>query len=81
MPEAAAAYTRAHHGQCFEITVLAAFCLGMRRALIEEVGLLDERFEIGTAVGYSGIWLAGALPAGGMLLTMEVDPQRARTAR
>jgi GT2 family glycosyltransferase/glycosyltransferase involved in cell wall biosynthesis len=47
MPEAAAAYTHAHHGQCFEILVLAAFCLGMRRALIEEVGLLDERFEIG----------------------------------
>ena len=37
--------------------------------------------EIGTAVGYSGIWLAGALPAGGMLLTMELDPERARTAR
>ena len=37
--------------------------------------------EIGTAIGYSGIWLAGALPAGGMLLTMEKDPARARTAR
>jgi predicted O-methyltransferase YrrM len=37
--------------------------------------------EIGTAVGYSGIWLAGALPAGGMLLTMELDPERAREAR
>jgi predicted O-methyltransferase YrrM len=37
--------------------------------------------EIGTAIGYSGIWLAGALPAGGMLFTMEKDPDRARTAR
>lgn len=37
--------------------------------------------EIGTAIGYSGIWLAGALPPTGALLTMEVDPQRARTAR
>jgi predicted O-methyltransferase YrrM len=37
--------------------------------------------EIGTAIGYSGIWLAGALPEGGMLLTMEKDPERARTAR
>jgi predicted O-methyltransferase YrrM len=37
--------------------------------------------EIGTAIGYSGIWLAGALPAHGMLLTMEVDADRARTAR
>jgi predicted O-methyltransferase YrrM len=37
--------------------------------------------EIGTAIGYSGIWLAGALPANGMLLTIEMDPQRAVTAR
>src|SRR6266542_6499309 len=37
--------------------------------------------EIGTAIGYSGIWLAGALPADGMLLTMEKDPERARIAR
>ena len=37
--------------------------------------------EIGTAIGYSGIWLAGALPANGMLLTMEVDESRARIAR
>jgi predicted O-methyltransferase YrrM len=37
--------------------------------------------EIGTAIGYSGIWLAGALPAGGMLLTMEMNPDRARIAR
>jgi predicted O-methyltransferase YrrM len=40
-----------------------------------------QMLEIGTAVGYSGIWLAGALPAGGMLLTMELDPERAREAR
>jgi predicted O-methyltransferase YrrM len=37
--------------------------------------------EIGTAVGYSGIWLAGALPADGMLMTLELDPERAREAR
>src|SRR5204863_2507850 len=37
--------------------------------------------EIGTAIGYSGIWLAGALPPGGMLFTMEKDPDRAQTAR
>src|SRR5262245_12146904 len=36
--------------------------------------------EIGTAIGYSGIWMAGALPEGGMLLTMEVDEQRVREA-
>ena len=37
--------------------------------------------EIGTAIGYSGIWLARALPAGGMLLTMEMNAERARAAR
>jgi predicted O-methyltransferase YrrM len=37
--------------------------------------------EIGTAVGYSGIWLAGALPPRGLLLTMEVSAERAREAR
>jgi predicted O-methyltransferase YrrM len=37
--------------------------------------------EIGTCVGYSGIWLADALPPGGLLLTMESDPERARRAR
>jgi predicted O-methyltransferase YrrM len=37
--------------------------------------------EVGTAIGYSGIWLAGALPPHGMLVTMEVDEKRARAAR
>ena len=37
--------------------------------------------EIGTAIGYSGVWLAGALPPDGMLITMERDPDRARVAR
>ncbi len=37
--------------------------------------------EIGTAIGYSGIWLAGALPPGGVLFTMEMDPARVKVAR
>ena len=37
--------------------------------------------EIGTAVGYSGILLAGALPPDGMLMTMEMDAERAKEAR
>lgn len=37
--------------------------------------------EIGTAIGYSGIWLAGALPPGGMLMTLEMNEERAREAR
>src|ERR1019366_810534 len=37
--------------------------------------------EIGTLGGYSTIWLARALPAGGKLVTLEVDPRHAETAR
>jgi len=37
--------------------------------------------EIGTAVGYSGIWLAGGLRTGGMLLTLEKSQERADEAR
>jgi len=37
--------------------------------------------EIGTAIGYSGIWMAGVLPEGGMLVTMEVNEHRVREAR
>ena len=37
--------------------------------------------EIGSLGGYSGVWLARALPAGGELTTIEKDPKHARIAR
>jgi predicted O-methyltransferase YrrM len=37
--------------------------------------------EIGTLGGYSAIWLARALPAGGQLITLEADPRHAEVAR
>jgi predicted O-methyltransferase YrrM len=37
--------------------------------------------EIGTAIGYSALWMAGALPPDGRLITIELDPARADTAR
>ncbi len=37
--------------------------------------------EIGTLGGYSTIWLARALPAGGRLITLESDPKHAGVAR
>ena len=37
--------------------------------------------EIGTHGGYSTIWLARALPAGGRLITLESDPRHADIAR
>jgi predicted O-methyltransferase YrrM len=37
--------------------------------------------ELGTLGGYSTIWLAGALPPGGRLVTLEFDPHHAEVAR
>lgn len=37
--------------------------------------------EIGTLGGYSTTWLARALPAAGVLVTLELDPRHAQVAR
>lgn len=47
--------------------------------------IVERRFtralEIGTSTGHSGIWIAWALAkTGGRLVTVEVDPERHRTA-
>jgi predicted O-methyltransferase YrrM len=49
---------------------LLARAVGARRIL-----------EVGTLGGYSTIWLARALPAGGALITLEIDPHHAEVAR
>ena len=49
---------------------LLAKAVGARRIL-----------EVGTLGGYSTIWLARALPPGGSLVTLEIDPHHAETAR
>lgn len=48
---------------------LLALSIGARRVL-----------EVGTLGGYSAIWLARALPEGGQLITLEIDPHHARVA-
>ncbi len=37
--------------------------------------------DVGTAIGYSTVWMARALPADGMLITFERDRERAATAK
>lgn len=37
--------------------------------------------EVGTLGGYSTIWLARALPPGGRLITLEINPRHAEVAR
>src|SRR5437868_8501343 len=49
---------------------LLARTMGARRIL-----------EIGTLGGYSTIWLARALPEGGKVVTLELDPCHAEVAR
>jgi len=50
------------------------------RALVLSLGS-RRILEIGTAIGYSAICMALALPSDGALLTMEMDAGRAATAR
>ena len=47
LDEFAAQLVRQKHGRTFEIPVLAMYCVAMRRRLLDEIGLLDERFGIG----------------------------------
>lgn len=48
---------------------LLALAVGARRIL-----------EVGALGGYSTIWLARALPAGGRLISLEIDPHHAEVA-
>jgi predicted O-methyltransferase YrrM len=70
----------AEKGAARELPLVDAEVGALLRVLAVSIGAA-KILEIGTAVGYSGIWLAGALPAGGMLMTLEIDPDRAREAR
>ena len=70
----------ARTGEKEDLPLIDAEVGALLRVLATAIGA-RRILEIGTAIGYSGIWLAGALPPGGMLLTMELDEARARTAR
>jgi len=54
---------------------------GKLLALLARVQGARAILEIGTLGGYSAIWLARALPAGGHLVTLEADPRHAEVAR
>ena len=56
----------------------------LQGALLELLARIQQArtiLEIGTLGGYSTIWLARALPAGGRLVTLEADPAYADVAR
>jgi predicted O-methyltransferase YrrM len=70
----------AERGEKDDLPLVDAEVGALLRVLATAIGA-TRILEIGTCIGYSGIWLAGALPAGGMLLTMELDGERAKIAR
>lgn len=70
----------ARAGDAEDLPLIDAEVGALLRLLATAVGA-KRILEIGTCVGYSGIWLAGALPKDGMLITMEKDPARAQIAR
>jgi predicted O-methyltransferase YrrM len=54
---------------------------GKLLGLLAQIQGARRILEIGTLGGYSTIWLARALPAGGRLVTLEVDAKHARVAQ
>lgn len=55
--------------------------LGKLLHLLARIQGARRILEIGTLGGYSTIWLARALPAGGRLVTLESNPKHAEVAR
>jgi GT2 family glycosyltransferase/glycosyltransferase involved in cell wall biosynthesis len=47
MDEFAAERARSHAGRTFEIRMLPMYCVGTRMSLLDKIGGLDERFEVG----------------------------------
>jgi len=43
----AADYTEKHAGQTFDIKMLALYCTAVRRAVLDQIGPLDEQFQVG----------------------------------
>ena len=50
-------------------------------ALMVQICGARRILELGTLGGYSTIWLARALPEGGQIVSLEVDPKHAEIAR
>lgn len=55
--------------------------MGKLLQLLARVQDARKILEIGTLGGYSTIWMARALPAGGKLITLEVDNKHAKVAQ
>lgn len=92
-PPAVAAYltglTRVPHpvldrirdeGHAAQVPIVETLTGALLHALTRASGA-TRVLEIGTAIGYSTVWMATALPASALLVTLERDHARATTAR
>jgi predicted O-methyltransferase YrrM len=61
-------------------SIQVSACQGKLLHLLARLHGARRILEIGTLGGYSTIWLARALPPSGRLVTLEVDPERAKVA-
>ena len=55
--------------------------LGKLLHLIARLANAKKILEVGTLAGYSTIWMARALPDGGKMISLEIDPHHAAVAR
>ena len=67
-------------GQATGVPIVDPLTGALLHALTRSSGA-TRVLEIGTAIGYSTVWMATALPASGLLVTLERDRARATTAR
>jgi predicted O-methyltransferase YrrM len=79
MPEALLAAIDAD-GRVQNLPLVQPASARLLRSLVMATGA-RRVLEIGTCIGYSAIWMAQGLPADGMLVTLEVDADRAAVAR
>jgi predicted O-methyltransferase YrrM len=69
-----------HEGAAQGLPIVDPQSGALLHALVAATGAA-RILEIGTAIGYSALWMATALPPGGMLITLERDRGRAEAAR
>jgi predicted O-methyltransferase YrrM len=70
----------AAEGHDADIPIVHAQTGALLHALTRVAGV-TRALEIGTAIGYSGLWIATALGTDGMLITIDRDTERATKAR
>lgn len=72
--------TIADEGRAGNVPIVDAATGALLHALVRATGA-RRVLEVGTAIGCSAVWMATALPADGMLISLERDPSRAEAAR